>query len=116
MYKLSNCYKKIEVDSLKWHTMDPEARMKHVERFRSYNPTLDDQFDQPESSGRKSSDKKLTRKPNFESTFHRLDKKGKESGNSFTSHDPNAPEQISYELFFRSMVPRLVNQCQGMWG
>ena len=44
-YRLSDCYQKFEVDSVKWHSMDPEARMKHVERFRRYRPTLDDQFD-----------------------------------------------------------------------
>ena len=33
-YRLSDRYKKFEVESVKWHSMDPEARMKHVERFR----------------------------------------------------------------------------------
>ena len=27
--------------------MDPEARIKCVEQFRGYRPTLDDQFDKP---------------------------------------------------------------------
>ena len=93
--------------------MNPEGRMKHVERFRRYRPTLDDQFDKPKSSGRKPSDRKRTRKLDFESVFDRLDKKEKESRKSFTVQDPNAPEKISYELFFRSLVPRLVNRCQG---
>ena len=105
--------KKFEVDSSKWHSMDPEARMKHVERFRRYRPTLDDQFDKPKSSGRKPSDRKRTRKPDFESAFDRLDKKEKESRKSFTFQDPNALEKILYELFFRSMVLCLVNRCQG---
>ena len=64
----------------------------------------------------KPSDKKRTRKTDFESAFDRLDKKGKESRKSFTSQDPNALEQISNELYFRSMVPRLVNRCQGNCG
>ena len=115
-YRLSDCYQKFEVDSVKWHSMDPEARMKHVERFRRYRPTLDDQFDKPKSSGRKPSDRKRTRKPDFESAFDRLDKKEKESRKSFTFQDLNALEKISYELFFRSMVPRLVNRCQGNCG
>ena len=110
-YRLSDCYQKFEVDSVKWHSMDPEARMKHVEQFRRYRPTLDDQFDKPKSSGRKPSDRKRTRKPDFKSVFDRLDKKEKESRKSFTFQDPNALEKISYELFFRSMVPRLVNRC-----
>ena len=96
--------------------MDTEARMKHVERFRRYRPTLDDQFDKPKSSGRKPSDRKWTRKPDFESAFDRLDKKEKESRKSFTFQYPNVLENISYELFFRSMVPRLVNRYQGNCG
>ena len=30
-YRLSDRYKKFEVDSVKWHAMDPEARLNHVE-------------------------------------------------------------------------------------
>ena len=92
--------------------MDPEAQMKHPERFRRYKPTLDDQFDKPKSSGRKPSDRKRTRKPDFESAFDLLYKKEKESRKPFTFQDSNAPEKISHELFFRSVVPRLVNRCQ----
>ena len=76
-YRLSDCYQKFEVDSVKWHSMDPEARMKHVERFRRYRSTLDDQSDKPKSSGRKRSDRKPTREPDFESAFDRLGKKQK---------------------------------------
>ena len=61
-------------------------------------------------------DRNQTRKPDFESAFDRLYKKEKESRKSFTFQDPNAPEKIWYELFFRSMVPRLVNRCQGNCG
>ena len=89
--------------------MDPEARIKCVEQFRGYRPTLDDQFDKPKSSGRKRSGRKWTRKPDCESAFDRLDKNEKESSKWFTSQDPNTPEKISYELFFRSMMPRFVN-------
>ena len=46
------CYKKFEVDSVKWHYMEIEARMKHAERFRIYKPTLDEQFDKPKSENR----------------------------------------------------------------
>ena len=98
------------------HSMNPEAQMKHVKRFRRYRPTLNDQFDKPKSSSRKPSDRNQTRKPDFESAFDRLHKKEKESRKLFTFQDPNAPEKIWYELFFRSMVPRLVNRCQGNCG
>ena len=43
-------------------------------------------------------------------------KREKERMKWFTFQDPNAPEKISCELFFRSMVPRLVNRCQGKCG
>ena len=76
---MSDCYKNVEVDSVRWHSMDPEARIKCVEQFTGYRPTLDDQFDKPKSSGRKPSGRKWTRKPDFESAFDRLDKvKGKQ--------------------------------------
>ena len=32
-YRLSDRYKKFEVDSVKWHSMDPQAQMKHAKRF-----------------------------------------------------------------------------------
>ena len=89
--------------------MDPEGPMKYVEWF-SYKPTLDYQFDKPKSSGRKPSDRKLTRKPDLESAFDRLHKKEKVSRKSFTFQDPHAPEKISNELFLHSVVPRLVNR------
>ena len=96
--------------------MGPEARMKHVEWFRRYRPTLDDQFDKPKSSGRKLSNRKRTRQPDFQIAFDRLDKKEKESRKSFTFQDQNALENILCELFLRSMVPRLVNRCKGNCG
>ena len=93
--------------------MDPEARMKHVERFWRYRPTLVDQSDKPKSSDRKPSDKKKTRKPDFETVFDRLDKKEMESKKSLTFQDLNALEKILYSLFFHSIVPRLFNRCNG---
>ena len=62
--------------------------MKHVEWFRRYKRTLDNQLDTPKSSGRKPSNKKRTRKPDFENMFDRLEKKEKESRKLFTSQDP----------------------------
>ena len=32
--RLSDRCKKFQVDYVKWHSVDPEARLKHVERFR----------------------------------------------------------------------------------
>ena len=74
--------------------------------------TLDNQFDKLKLSTRKPSNRKQTRKPDFERAFDRLDQKEKESRKSFTFQDPNAPEKISCELFFHSVVPHLVNRCQ----
>ena len=71
-YRLSACYKKFEVHSVKWHVVDLETQMKHVEQFRSHKPILDYQFDKPKSSSGKPSDRKRTRKPDFESAFDQL--------------------------------------------
>ena len=57
--------------------MDPEAEMKHVEQFQRYNLVLDDQFPKLKSRGRKPSDRKPTRKADFESAFDRLDKESR---------------------------------------
>ena len=65
--------------------------MKDVERFRRYMPTLDDQFYKPKSSGRKPSDRKRTRKTDFESAFDQLEKKGKESRKSVYLSVPQCP-------------------------
>ena len=80
--------------------MDPEARMKHVERFRRYKPILEDKFNKTKSNGRKLSDRKPNRRADFESAFGRLDEKEKQNRKLFTFHDPSIMEKISYELFF----------------
>ena len=90
-YILSDRYKVFEVDSVKWYSMDPESEMKHVEQFQRYSPVLDDQFAKPKSSGRKPSDRKPTRKPDFEGAFDRLDK---ESRKQFTFQEANAREKV----------------------
>ena len=84
---------------VKWHSIDPEAGMKHVKRFWRYKSTLDDQFDKLKSSGRKPSDRKRIRKPDFESTFDRLGKKENEIRKSFTSQDPNVPKRYCMSHF-----------------
>ena len=116
LYRLIDRYKKFVVDSVKWHSVDPEARIKYVESFRRYKPTLDDQFAKSKSSGRKPIERKWTRKSDFKSAFNRLDKKETESRKLFAFQDPNGPEKKLYELFFRSVVPLLINRCQGNCG
>ena len=59
----------------------------------------------PKLSGGKPSDSKLTRKPDLEIEFIQPDKNGIESRESFTFKNRNAMVKISYELFFRSLVP-----------
>ena len=115
-YRLSDRYERFEVDSVKWHSMDPQAQMKHAKRFRRYRPALDDQFDKLKLSGRKLRDRKKTRKTDFESAFDQLVKKEKESKKMFTFQNSNVPEKKSNELLFRSMVKRLVNRCQENYG
>ena len=99
-YRLSDCYQKFEVDSVKWHSMDPEARMKHVEQFRRYTATLDDQFDKPKSSDKKPSDRKRTRKPDFESAFDQLDKRKRRAGNRLPSWIPTPWKRYRMSYFF----------------
>ena len=99
---MSDHYKKFDVDSVKRHSIDPEGPLKDVEWFRRNKSTLDYQFRKPKTSGRKPSHRKQTRNPDFESAFDRLDKKEKESRNSFTFQDPNVLENVLYELFFQS--------------
>ena len=46
-YYLSQLFKKFATDSLKWHNMNPQKRIQHVEQFRKYNPKLEDRFVKP---------------------------------------------------------------------
>ena len=67
----------------------------------------------PKSSGRKPSDRKRTRKPDFENAFDWLGKKEKESRKSFMFQGSKAPEKILCEPLFRSVESRFVKRCQG---
>ena len=91
-------YKNLEVDSVKWHSMDPEARMKHVERYRRYRSTLDDQFEKPKSSDKKPSDWKWTRKPDFEVRLTGWTKRKRRAGNRLPSRisAPRKRYRMSY--------------------
>ena len=50
-YKLSKEFKRFEKESVVWHSMTEGDRRKHVERFQSYQPTLEDYFMKPKASG-----------------------------------------------------------------
>ena len=105
-YRLSDHYKRFEVDSVKWHSMDPEVQMKHVERFQRYRPTLDDQFHQPKSSGRKPSDRNRIRKPDFKSVLTGWTKGKRRAENRLPSRIPKPRKRYRMSYFFRSIVPR----------
>ena len=49
-YKLSKEFKRFEKESVVWHSMTEGDRRKHVERFQSYKPTLEDYFIKPKAA------------------------------------------------------------------
>ena len=98
-YRLSDHYKRFEVDSVKWHSMDPEVQMKHAERFQTYRSTLDDQFHQPKSSGRKPSDRNRIRKPDFESALTGWTKGKRRAGNRLPSRMPKPRKRYRMSYF-----------------
>ena len=107
-YRLSQPFKRFAIDSIKWHNMNPQKRIKHVEQFRKYNPKLEDHFVKPALSGRKAHEKKRVRKSEAEIIVDRL-----ENLEKIQIEDPSAPRKIVYELHLRSKVPRKVERCQG---
>ena len=111
-YHLSNAYKKFEVEAVKWHAMETKNRMKHVANFRKYSLSLEEHFNKPVKSGRKSNESKRRRKKDADIVIDRMEKTKKVQ----RVEDPNAEQPIAYELFFQSMVPRLVQRCQGTCG
>ena len=80
--------------------------------FRSYKPLLEDQFKKPKQSGRKPSDRTCKRKPEPETDW-KIEKRGQKK---VRIDDPQAKRTVSYELFFRSLLPRLGERCQGNCG
>ena len=110
-YRLSTPFKKFLKDSVVFHNMSPENRRKYVQRFRNYQPNLEDSFTKPAGSGRKPSQGKRKRKPSPEVFIDRVS-----NGENLTVNNPNDPGSIIYELHFRSNVPRLVTRCQGNCG
>ena len=65
-----------------------------------------------QASGRKPNESKRRRKRDADIVIDRMEKTKKVQ----RIEDPNAERPIVYELFFRSMVPRLVQHCQGNCG
>lgn len=123
-YHLSEQLKKFAVEPVKWHAMDAERRNRHIRKYRSYRPTLTDQFEKPKASGRKPNEGKRIRKPDIDTVCEPDPKiQAKPMQNTMQNQnqdqinvkvlDPNAPPPIVYELHLRSMVPRLVQRCQG---
>ena len=92
--------------------METKNRMKHVANFRKYSLSLEEHFNKPVKSGRKSNESKRRRKRDVDIVIDRMEKTKKVQ----RVEDPNAERPIAYELFFQSMVPRLVQRCQGNCG
>ena len=92
--------------------METKNRMKDVANFRKYSSSLEEHFDKPVKSGRKPNESKRRRKRDADIVIDRMEKTKKVQ----RIEDPNAERPIVYELFFRSMVPRLVQRCQGNCG
>ena len=74
--------------------------------FRKYNPKYEEYFVKPKSSGKKTNDRKRTRKPEAEIYIDRISnfKSFKTSEtNSRIMEDPKLPRRVTYELHLRSM-------------
>lgn len=115
-YTLSKEYSKFSIESTKWHSMTADRRRKHLEAFRNHEPTLEDGFSKPVKSGRKPCQRIRKRNVSPEITCDRLSKETKLSSESIRIQDPNAKKKVSFELHFRSLVPRKVEKCQGNCG
>jgi hypothetical protein len=110
-YKLSNAYQRFSIDSTRWHSMAPENRKKCVESFRKYNPTLEESFKKPSQSGKKPCQRvRKKRKTSSETIIDRLSK------DFFRVNNPHGERKVAYTIYLRSLVPRLVERCQGNCG
>ena len=98
--------------------MNAKKKMKHVASFWQYVPSFDEHFPKPSTSGRKSNERKRVRKKERGILINR------NSSDSDRAHvmrveNPNASlplECCQYQLFLWSLVPRLVECCQGNCG
>ena len=109
-YRFSAQYAKFLMDSVKWHSLDAEKRRKHVSLFRQHMPTMEKEFKKPQKSGKKANEKQRKRKETQERERVQKDEK------RTRIDDPNVQPQVPCVLFFRSLVPRLVQRCQGNCG
>ena len=71
-YKLSKEFRRFEKESVVWHSMTEGDRRKHVERFQSYQPTLEDYFMKPKASGAKPNEQRRKRKPEADMIIDRI--------------------------------------------
>ena len=78
-------------------------------RCRLYSLSLEEHFNKPVKSGRKPNESKRRRKRGAVIVVDRMEKPKKVQ----SIEDPNAERPLVYELFFRSMIPRLVQRYQG---
>ena len=87
--------------------MASDCRRNHVKKFRLYKPTLSDEYVKPKKSDKKPSDggKRICKQQETEVIVDRHAKR-------IRIEDPNCEPEIPFELFFRSLVPRLVEKCQ----
>ena len=88
-YHLSQSYKRFQVDSIRWHSMNPTKKMKHVPSFRQYVPSLDEHFLKPGTSGRKLNERKRVRKKELELLIDR-DNSDSNSAHVMWVENPNA--------------------------
>ena len=100
------------MDSVKWHSLDAEKRRKHVSLFRQHMPTMEQEFKKPQKSGKKANEKQRKRKETPEIFVERVQKDEKRK----RIDDSNVQPQVPYVSFFRSLLPRLVQRCQGNCG
>ena len=92
--------------------METKNRMKHIANFSKYSPSLEEHFNKPVKSGRKPNESKRRRKRDADIVIDRMEKTKKAQ----RIENPKAKRPIIYKLFFRSIVPRLVQRCQGNCG
>ena len=70
--------------------------------------TMEQEFKKPQKSGKKANEKQRKRKGTPEIFVERVQKDEKRT----RIDHPNVQPQVPYVLFFRSLVPRLVQRCQ----
>ena len=100
------------MDSAKWHSLDAEKQRKYVSLFCQHFPTMEQEFKKPHKSVKKANKKNKEKKETPEIFIERVQKDEKRT----TTDDTNFQPQVSYFLFFRSLVPRIVQRCQRKCG